>query len=210
MSDPRHFLSSVPGARPVLCALALLISGHGLAQEPGQRPLWLQNPWTGSTRLIQVTPPDTSLWNGARIADHAQAMKQEGPPPLALLTIESLGLRVPVYNGTDESTLDRGLGRILGMARMDERGHLGISGHRDGFFRALKDLQAGDQILLESTTQTETFVVEDFQIVDKNDASVLREPHEHLLTLVTCYPFYHVGSAPQRYIVHARPVRDAR
>ncbi len=209
MNQPRHFLSSVPGAKPVLCALVLLLSGQGLAQEQEQA-LWLQNPWTGSTKLIRVTAPDTSLWNGARVMDYEQALGLETAPPLALLTIESLGLRVPVYNGTDESTLDRGLGRIRGMARMDEQGHLGISGHRDGFFRALKDLKVGDQILLESTTQTETFVVEDFRIVDKNDASVLREPQDYQLTLVTCYPFYHVGNAPQRYIVSARPVRDAR
>ncbi len=123
-----------------------------------------------------------------------------------MLTISRLGLQVPIYNGTDEFNLDRGLGRIKGMARIDEPGHLGISGHRDGFFRILKDLEVGDRIMVRSTDEVNVFEVEGFSIVDKHDASILREQEDWKLTLVTCYPFYYVGNAPQRYIVHASPV----
>jgi sortase A len=174
---------------------------------PEVTPLWLQNPWTGDTRLVRVPEPDQSLWNATRIDDYEVALSEGGAPPLALLTINRLGVKVPVYNGTDEFNLDRGLGRIQGMARIHEDGHLGISGHRDGFFRVLKDIQAGDRIMLRSATRSEIFEVQDFSIVDKHDDRILHEKSDHRrLTLVTCYPFYFVGSAPQRFIVHATPV----
>ncbi len=173
---------------------------------PEFAPMWLQDPWTGDTRLVRVPEPDKSLWNATRIEDYEVATEQSGAPPLGVLTISRLGLQVPIYNGTDEFNLDRGLGRIKGMARIDEPGHLGISGHRDGFFRILKDLEVGDRIMVRSTDEVNVFEVEGFSIVDKHDASILREQDDWKLTLVTCYPFYYVGNAPQRYIVHATPV----
>lgn len=171
------------------------------------KPVWLQNPWTGDTQLVRVPEPDQSLWNATRIDDYNVAVEEHGAPPLALFTINRLGVKVPVYNGTDEFNLDRGLGRIQGMARIHEDGHLGISGHRDGFFRVLKDIQAGDRIMLRSATRSEVFEVRDFTIVDKHDDRILHEESDgRRLTLVTCYPFYFVGNAPQRFIVHAVPV----
>ncbi len=212
--------------RNCVAALGLLAGTAAMAQElpaetadlqprvPTVTPLWLQNPWTGDTRLVRVPEPDKSLWNAARIDDYEVALAEEGAPPLALLTINRLGVKVPVYNGTDEFNLDRGLGRIRGMARIHEDGHLGISGHRDGFFRVLKDIEAGDRIMLRSASRSEVFEVRDFTIVDKHDDRILHEESDdRRLTLVTCYPFYFVGSAPQRFIVHAvpvSPVGDAR
>ena len=95
------------------------------------KPIWLQNPWTGDTQLVRVPEPDPSLWNATRIDDYNVAIEEQGTPPLALFTINRLGDKVPVYNGTDDFNLDRGLGRIQGMARIHDDGHLGISGHRD-------------------------------------------------------------------------------
>lgn len=218
--------SGHPAERPgwrrfqALLALWMLAAGtHALAAEavaptplsppppaPVYEPLWLQDPWTGDTRLVRVPEPDTTLWNATRIEDYEVATEAAGAPPLGVLTINRLGLQAPIYNGTDEFNLDRGLGRIKGMARIDEPGHLGISGHRDGFFRILKDLQVGDRIMVRSTDEVNVFEVEGFSIVDKHDASILREQDDWKLTLVTCYPFYFVGNAPQRYIVHAAPV----
>ena len=178
------------------------------APPPSYSSIWLQNPWTGDTRLARVPEPDQTLWNAARVEDYDLALAEGGAPALGVLTISSLGMQVPIYNGTDEFNLDRGLGRIKGMARMDEDGHLGISGHRDGFFRALKDLQEGDRIMVRSTTRVDVYEVDGFSIVDKHDTTILFEEHDKELTLVTCYPFYFVGNAPQRYIVHASPVTE--
>jgi LPXTG-site transpeptidase (sortase) family protein len=204
-------------ARTLFALVALLNSAVALAEttEPTPPPetpspeystMWLQNPWTGDTRLVRVPEPDTALWNATRIEDYAVATEQAGAPPLGVLTISRLGLQAPIYNGTDEFNLDRGLGRIKGMARLDEPGHLGISGHRDGFFRILKDLEVGDRIMVRGTDAVNVFEVQSFSIVDKHDASILKEQDDWKLTLVTCYPFYFVGNAPKRYIVHATPV----
>lgn len=189
------------------------VTGAGTVASAGNAawPTWLQDPWTGDIRLVRLPQPDTSLWNPSRIEHYEAALEVDGAPPLGVLTIDRLGLRAPIYNGTDEFNLNRGLGRIQGMARIDEMAHLGVSGHRDGFFRVLKDLETGDRIVIDSPTGTVVYEVEAFSIVDKNDPSVLREDREDWrLTLVTCYPFYFVGNAPQRFIVHANPLNESR
>ena len=108
-----------------------------------------------------------------------------------------------MLEGTDDVTLNRGVGRIAGTSRVGESGNLGIAGHRDGFFRGLKDIAVGDKIELATANGTDTYVVDKIQIVNPNDVTVLRPTLESSLTLVTCYPFYFIGGAPQRYIVHA-------
>jgi sortase A len=80
---------------------------------------------------------------------------------------------------------------------------MGIAGHRDGFFRGLKDVVLGDALELETTSGTQTYIIDSIKLVTPDDVSVLRNEPTSALTLVTCYPFYFVGSAPQRYIVHA-------
>ena len=145
--------------------------------------------------------PDYSLWSNKRISDYHESNIQRDDPPLAILSITKLDLKVPVYNGTDEINLNRGAGRIKGTARIDSPGNLGIAAHRDGFFRVLKDIELGDSIdMLTHKGKTE-FVVSSISIVDPTDISVLAPTDESTITLVTCYPFYFVGHAPKRYIV---------
>ena len=122
---------------------------------------------------------------------------------MAVLHIPKLNLEVPVFDGTDELTLNRGAGRIIGTARLGEVGNVGIAAHRDGFFRGLQDVGAGDTIELKLPDRTERYRVTGIQITTPENVSVLQPTVKASLTLVTCYPFYFVGSAPQRYIVHA-------
>ena len=86
----------------------------------------------------QSLEPDYSLWSSKRIDDYHEGNTQRNDAPLAILSIDKLDLKVPVYNGTDEISLNRGAGRIKGTARVDSVGNLGIAAHRDGFFRVLK------------------------------------------------------------------------
>jgi sortase A len=123
--------------------------------------------------------------------------------PLAILRIPTIHLEVPLYDDTDDLTLNRGVGRILGTAQVGEGGNLGIAGHRDGFFRGLMDLVPDDEIDLDRIGHSDTYVVEKIEIVNPEDVSVLNPTRVPSLTLVTCFPFYYVGSAPQRYIVRA-------
>ncbi|HET6592475.1 MAG TPA: class D sortase [Xanthomonadales bacterium] len=182
--------------------------GGANAATPSRSFAWIQDPWTGETVLTSYLEPDQSLWDATQIKDYEAARKAEYPPPLGLLIIEDLNIQVPVYNGTEEHILDRGAGRIKGMARMGEDGNLGISAHRDSFFRGLKDIEMGAVILVQSAHGVEQYEVSDINIVPKDDISVLDPVDHKTLTLVTCYPFYHVGAAPQRFIVTAVPTPE--
>ena len=108
-----------------------------------------------------------------------------------------------MLEGTDDLTLNRGVGHIAGTALVGEDGNIGIAGHRDGFFRGLKNIRVGDRIDLEEPDRIKTYVVERLEIVDPENVSVLRSSSRPSLTLVTCYPFYFIGAAPRRFIVHA-------
>jgi sortase A len=123
--------------------------------------------------------------------------------PLAILRIPKINLAVPVLNGTDEITLNRGVGRIAGTAAPGEMGNIGIAGHRDSFFRQLKEINRGDLIELETTSSSEIYVVDRILVTDPDDISELQPRGAQSVTLVTCYPFHFVGPAPRRFIVQA-------
>ena len=107
-------------------------------------------------------------------------------------------------------TLNRAVGHIEDTALPGVDGNIGIAGHRDGFFRALMNVVPGDAIVLETLQGTEQYKIERTWIVTPDDVSVLEPTPERALTLVTCYPFYFIGSAPQRYIVRATRVGASR
>ena len=149
--------------------------------------------------------PDKTDWSEKASAKYEKTKDGRGVP-LAMLTIERLNLKAPVYSGTHRITLDRGLGWIEGTANPNEVGNIAISGHRDSFFRPLKDIRVGDAIEMQTIDSTQTFEVTDISIVDVFEASVLEPTDTTVLTLITCYPFYYKGYAPDRYIVRATPV----
>lgn len=147
--------------------------------------------------------PDQTLWGQSRIAAYRTSLTANVGAPVGVLAIPKLDLRVPVFDGTDDVTLNRGVGRIEGTAAMGASGNLGIAGHRDGFFRGLKDIVVGDAIDVRSRNGSVRYRVSEILIVEPTDVHVLDPTDRATLTLVTCYPFYFVGSAPQRYIVKA-------
>jgi sortase A len=158
---------------------------------------------------------DVSLWSQKRIAEYEQSLTGHVEPPVAVLRIPKVHLEAPVLDGTDDLTLNRGVGHIVGTDRPGEDGNIGIAGHRDGFFRVLKDVSPGDPIELVTPERVVTYVVDQIVLVRPDDVSVLQPRSRPSLTLITCYPFYFVGSAPQRYIVQASverselPIRQA-
>jgi sortase A len=156
---------------------------------------------TGTDARAQAV--DFSLWSEDRIKAYKDSLKRHADPPLAVLRIPKLHIVAPVLEGTSDFALNAGVGRISGTARPGERGNIGIAGHRDGFFRGLKDIAQGDTIELENPRGTQVYVVDRIYLTNPDDVSVLRSGKSPLITLVTCYPFYYIGSAPQRYIVQA-------
>ena len=144
---------------------------------------------------------DFRLWSEKRIAAYRDALAKQFASPLAVLRVQRLGIEVAVFPGTDELALNRGVGWINGTARPGQSGNIGIAGHRDGFFRGLKDIAVSDSLTLDLGSQTAQYVVDEIKIVDPTDVTVLAATPSPSLTLVTCYPFYFVGDAPKRFIV---------
>jgi sortase A len=144
---------------------------------------------------------DFTLWSRKRIKAFQEAFASRFQPPLGVLKIPRIHLEVPVFDGTDEAVLNRGVGRIIGTAHVDGKGNVCIAGHRDGFFRALKDLKKGDSIEFITSRRKSLYQIETIIIVTPEDVHVLSDRAVPTITLVTCYPFYFVGDAPQRYVL---------
>jgi sortase A len=152
--------------------------------------------------LPQPRKTEYPSWGNQRAQLH-QANFGKPVESIALLKIPALDLEVPVLEGTDEVTLNRGVGRIAGTALPGQPGNIGIAGHRDGFFRRLKDIHTGDAIELVTVSGRDVFIVDRIRVTSPADVDVLQPRTTDSVTLVTCYPFYFVGPAPRRYIVQA-------
>jgi sortase A len=147
--------------------------------------------------------PDFSLWSAQRIKDYQDSLGEYFTPAIAILRVPKIHVEVPVLEGTDDLSLNRGVGHVANTANPGESGNTAIAGHRDGFFRGLKDVALGDTIEMDTLERTETYIIDRIIIVEPNDVSVLQPRPHTSLTLITCYPFYFIGSAPKRYIVQA-------
>ena len=148
---------------------------------------------------------DFSIWSPKRIRAYRDSLATKLDQPVAVLRIPKLRIEVPVFEGTDDLTLNRGVGRINETAGIGAPGNTGIAGHRDGFFRGLKDIAVGDGLELVTPDRTIHYGVEQIEIVQPENVGVLADRGgAPSLTLVTCFPFDFVGDAPQRFIVHAK------
>ncbi|MGI9220609.1 MAG: class D sortase [Woeseiaceae bacterium] len=151
----------------------------------------------------QPSDPEQSLWSEGRIAAYEESLTKETSEILGILEIPRLKLEVPLYDGASDLHMDRGAARIEGTAMPGEPGNLGVAAHRDGYFRVLKDIELGDELMLTTANGLEEYVVLETRIVDPSAVEVLDPTDEQSVTLVTCYPFYFVGHAPERFIVRA-------
>jgi sortase A len=122
---------------------------------------------------------------------------------IGMLDVPRLKLSTPVVEGDDDSTLKRAVGHLPDTPLPWEDGNSAVAGHRDGLFRPLKDIRVGDEIRFRTSRADVSYRVTETAIVDPDDVSVLRSRAKNALTLITCYPFYFVGNAPRRFIVHA-------
>ena len=120
------------------------------------------------------------------------------------LEIPRLGMSVMVFQGVEESALVAGAGHVPGTPSPGGDGNVVLAAHRDTYFRKLEGLVRGDRIRVATVRGTFEYVVDSTETVDPEDTQVMESHDRNELTLITCYPFYLVGSAPQRFIVHAR------
>jgi sortase A len=128
---------------------------------------------------------------------------------VGMLDLPRLNLSTAVIEGDDERTLQHAAGHLPDTPLPWERGNSAIAGHRDGLFRPLKDVKVGDEIRFRTTRDEFVYRVAKTSIVQPDDVSVLGPRERSALTLITCYPFYYVGSAPKRFVVYAERVSVA-
>lgn len=129
---------------------------------------------------------------------------------VGMLDVPRLNLSTPVIEGDDDRTLKRAVGHLPDTPMPWQDGNSAMAGHRDGLFRPLKDVKIGDEIRFRTTREEFTYRVTRTSIVEPDDLSVLRPGSPSSLTLITCYPFTFVGSAPQRFVVRAERLPSAK
>ncbi|MBM6619915.1 class D sortase [Bacillus suaedaesalsae] len=124
---------------------------------------------------------------------------------IGILKLPTLNEILPIIKGTTEEALDKGVGHYEGTALPDGEDQIVLSGHRDTVFKRLGELEVGDELEVEMSDGTFTYVIEETFIVEADDRTVIKSTYPtELLTVTTCYPFNFVGDAPQRYIVNAK------
>jgi LPXTG-site transpeptidase (sortase) family protein len=159
--------------------------------------------------------PPTADANGAdlmrahRLALHPPRRIVHRGEILGILQVPRLGLAVPIVEGSDDDSLDSGAGHIPRTAFPGHHGNAGIAAHRDTCFRPLRFIRNSDHIVVTTPEGSYDYVVTGSEIVPPSDGKVLHRTPARSLTLVTCYPFFYVGSAPQRFIVHAQEAASA-
>ena len=150
-----------------------------------------------SVERVPVVSPRVKKKQSQAVAD---------PSAVGRIEIPRLGMAAIVREGADEGTLARAVGLIPGSARPGELGNVVLAGHRDTFFRPLRKIKVNDRIRLVVPPRTYEYRVESMRVVTPSETSVLDSRGVKELTLVTCYPFRFIGSAPDRFIVSATRV----
>ena len=162
----------------------------------------VQTPMSGAEHLRpQTLPVDPERVNDRRAAN--QVIAGRASPALGRIEIRSIGLAAMILEGTDDSTLRRAVGHIPGTPLPGRSGNVAIAGHRDTFFRPLRNIRKDDEIKLATLNGSYLYRVDSTRVVEPEDIQVLEASDEAILTLVTCYPFNLVGSSPKRFVVRA-------
>ena len=125
---------------------------------------------------------------------------------LGSIEINRIGLTAMIVEGIDGRTLRRAVGHIPGTPLPGQQGNVAIAGHRDSFFRPLRNIRHDDEITLTTLAGSYRYSVDSTQVVEPEDTQVLDDSGGAILTLVTCYPFYFVGPAPKRFVVRAHKI----
>ncbi len=122
------------------------------------------------------------------------------------IQVPRLGLKAIVVQGDSPANLRRAVGHLSKSALPGEWGNVALAGHRDTFFRTLRDIRLGDEIKFKTRERSFEYLVESIEVVAPTDIRVLESSTGHDLTLLTCFPFHYVGPAPNRFVVRAREV----
>ena len=160
---------------------------------------WAQELEHQLTGAAETPPPDAA----AEKPDVPVRKRAHTPGLIGRMEVPRLRLSVITREGTDAATLRRAVGHVASTALPGQPGNAAFAGHRDTFFRKLRDVRKGDEIVFTTPQGRHRYVVDELRVVQPSDVSVLEPTARPVLTLVTCYPFNYIGSAPERFIVRA-------
>ncbi|MEO8099435.1 MAG: class D sortase [Acidobacteriota bacterium] len=158
--------------------------------------------WTYGVGAYEQSRGNELFLQQAAVGGSGQPNLMEGSL-VGRLEIPRLGVSTIVFEGTSDATLDKGVGHLSGSAFPELGGNVVLAAHRDTFFRPLKDIRVGDVITLRTPRAEVRYVVRETQLVEPNEVEVVKPTKEAVLTLLTCYPFSYLGSAPDRFVVRA-------
>ena len=177
---------------------AFAVADGALAQRAARRSL------EAAPRIVRSAPRPPGA--SGRQPRPARALLRGAP--LADLSIPRVGLSAVVLHGSDDVTLRRGPGHLENTALPGEPGNAVIAGHRDTFFRRLRHVAVGDDVFVDTPEGSVRYRVTTLRVVNPRDLSVLAATEDTVLTLITCYPFWVLGDAPDRFVVRAIRVDD--
>jgi len=165
-----------------------------------------QDQFLAGVSSVQYRPGIGKLISDLRLGVASEDLL--GRSVVGRLEIPRLGLKTMVLEGISQRTLALAVGHVPGTAAPGQAGNVGLAGHRDTFFRGLRNIRQEDTITLRTLDGAYEYRVRSYEVVDATDTEVLRQSATSDLTLVTCYPFSYVGPAPERFVVHARRTRN--
>jgi len=126
------------------------------------------------------------------------------------ITIPRLERSFPIFEGTSNAVLRKGVGHFSSSVLPGEKNNCIISGHRDTVFRRLGEIKLHDSLIVTTEAGQFLYKVKRIRIVDADDTTVMTPRPKATLTVTTCYPFYFLGNAPQRYVIVAELVKSTR
>jgi sortase A len=161
----------------------------------------------GSTGIVkQIALPEARPQPevGFQLLPHLPKLRARDPLLIGQLDVPRVGLSVMVREGMDAATLRRAVGHVPLTALPGQVGNFVVLAHRDTFFRRLRELEKGDTVQIATTRGRFTYMIESMEVVEPDGIRLTAPPSEAVATLITCFPFDYVGSAPRRFVARAR------
>ena len=213
----------IKGKRSLLTAIFLgfMVLGIGLISS-AIFSMWAHSDFSDNSALNRKSIPTTFSWEPNKFIGVSTETAESVPSILfpssdktlyivnpnegdniGSLTIPALNRKIPIIQGTDANDLENGVGHFIQSVLPGEEDNCVLSGHRDTVFRQIGDLKIGDQLIVQTSVGKFEYEVSGTRIVHEDDKTVIVPSDHAILTVTTCYPFYAIGNAPDRYIISA-------
>jgi sortase A len=191
------------------CIIWALVQIHGQSVPISavQSSPSLSEPMTQENEQVETPIPSTTV---VKINEILYPIRPTEGENIGNLTIPAINQIIPIFHGADEDELKKGIGHFARSVLPGENDNSVLSGHRDTVFRKLGQLKVKDQLIVKTSAGIFTYEIEKFQIVDKDDKTIISPADHAVLTVTTCYPFEYIGDAPDRYILIANLINSER